>query len=366
MTQPTLPTNPTTPDVMLTGASSEIGLRILRELARRPDIQRVFVLARRRIRSFPRSLKVIRADMTQPESLRAAAAILRAEAFNGVVMHLAANTNFLDEEACYTVNYHGALHWLEALRAVPGLRRFVYLGTAMNCGIQPSGFIREDDPLPLERAQHLTAYTHSKALAEQAIYGGSWPFEIRTLKPSIMMSCAADLPPLRDNIFWAVKAFFLIGVAPLGRQAGIDALPGDFGARAIVRLALKPACRHDKYFIAAGLGHARTFHEFTTRLEDLLRANGNQAALNYLALPVFGPDWAAARADLSPSLRKLAGSLYHHYQFVEMNVRFDQARMVRELELEPSEVPSHFDVLPTLAHYWDRVRVSPRTMATYI
>ncbi len=353
-------------DVLLTGATSEIGMRVIQELGHRPDVPRIFVLARRRLRSFPRSVAGIRADITQPATLRAAADQLRAATFQGTVIHLAANTNFFDESACYAVNYEGTLQWLAALRNVPGLRRFVYVSTAMNCGIQPGGLIREDDPLPLERERHLTAYTHSKALVEDALAKTAWPFEIRTLRPSIMLGCAADLPPLRDNLFWALKAFYLIGVAPLRRTSGIDALPLDVGARLLAQLALKPACRHAKYLVAAGVPRTQSFHEFTTRIEDHLRAGGRAAHLQYLELPGYDRDWAAARAELSAPVRKLAGALWQHYRFIDLNIRFDPARMLQELALAPADLPSYFAALPTLARYWDRVRVSPRTMAIYI
>ncbi len=353
---------PTDCDVLLTGASSEIGLRLLAVLRRHPGVNRIFIMARKPPTRHPRSLSILQGDMAQPDSLHAVATTLREAGFSGLVIHLAANTNFLQEDDCYAVNYAGTLTLMQLLRNVPGLRRFLYVGTAMNCGIRPNELVRASDPLPLLRTGHLTAYTHSKALAEDAITHTTWPYEVRIAKPTIMMGCAADMPPRRDNITWAAKAFFTVGVIPISAAAGLDCTTYDFTATALATLAFKPTLRHDRIFISPGLPSGTSFCRFMRELADELARAGTVAHLRFLDLPRFGPEWTEAEPGLTRTRRRLANALYHHYRFIAMNVRFDAGPLRQELEISSAAVPSYFSAIPTIARYWNLSRISARAI----
>ena len=349
-------------DVLLTGASCEIGLRVLAALQSHPGVRRLFVMARKPPKKHSRALAVLQGDLMNADSLQSVATAMREADFNGLVIHLAANSNFQEEDECYAVNYEGALTWMNCLRNVPGLRRFLYVGTAMNCGIRPNAFVRTSDPLPLLRADHLTAYTHSKALAEDTLTRTAWPYEVRIAKPSAMMGCAADLPPRRDNVLWAAKAFFTIGVIPISPSAGLDCTTYDFGAKALTALAFKPTVQHDKIYISSGLPFDASFDGFMRELADELARGGTAANLRLLDLPDFGRDWADGEPGLTSTQRRLANALFQHFRFLALNVRFDVDPLLKELEIPASAVPSYFAAIPTIARYWEIPRVSARSI----
>ncbi|MDD2235609.1 MAG: SDR family oxidoreductase [Kiritimatiellae bacterium] len=362
----TISSSPATQDVLLTGASSEIGLRVLDVLRARQDVRRLFIMARKPPKRAPCAVSVLQGDMANADSLQAVASTLREAEFNGLVIHLAANSNFLEEDGCYAVNYEGALTWMNLLRSVPGLRRFLYVGTAMNCGIRPNALVRMDDPLPLHRADHLTAYTHSKALAEDAITRTAWPYEVRIAKPSIMLGCVADQPSRRDNILWAVKAIFTIGVIPVSPAVGLDCTTYDFGAKALVALAFKPALRHEKVYVSSGLPFDTSFSQFMRELADELAPTGISANLRFLDIPEFGQDWAEGEPGLTRSQRRLANALFQHYRFLAMNVRFDQEPLLEELEIGSADVPAYFAAIPTIARHWGAPRISTRSISVHV
>ena len=362
----TISSSPATQDVLLTGASSEIGLRVLSQLQGHPSVRRLFIMARKPPKRHPRAVSVLQGDMANADSLQAVANTLRDAEFNGLVIHLAANSNFLEEDGCYAVNYEGALAWMNFLRNVPGLRRFLYVGTAMNCGIRPGELVRIGDPLPLHRADHLTAYTHSKALAEEAITHTAWPYEVRIAKPTIMMGCAADKPPIRDNILWAAKAIFTMGVLPGSPAAGLDCTTYDFGASALVALAFKPSVRYEKIYISPGLPFDTSFSRFMSELADELARTGTAVNLRFLDIPDFDPNWADREPGLTRTQRRLSNALVHHFRFLAMNVRFEQQPLLEELEISSADVPSYFAAIPTIARHWGTPRISTRSISVHV
>ena len=362
----TISSTPKAMDVLLTGASSEIGLRVLSVLQSHPEVRRLFIMARKPPKRHPRALSVLQGDMANPDSLQAVANTLREAGFSGLVIHLAANSNFQQEDECYAVNYEGALTLMNLLRNVPGVRRFLYVGTAMNCGIRPNELVRASDPLPLLRADHLTAYTHSKALAEDTITRTAWPYEVRIAKPSIMMGCTTDIPSCRDNILWAAKAIFTIGVIPVSPSAGLDCTTYDFGAAALTALAFKPTLRHEKIYISSGLPFDTSFSRFMNELADELARAGTSVNLRFLDRPHFEQDWAEREPELTRAQRRLANALYQHYRFLAMNVRFDNQALLEELEIGSAAVPTYFAAIPTIARYWGIPRISARSISLHV
>lgn len=79
------------------------------------------------------------------------------------VIHSAAVTSFADRPDIWTVNVDATLRLAERFSRVAGLQRFVYVGSAMACGVARGAIVSETLRLPLEHA-HLVPYTDRKSV----------------------------------------------------------------------------------------------------------------------------------------------------------------------------------------------------------
>lgn len=149
------------PTVLLTGATGFLGGAVAAELLRQPHPLRVLALVRasgqteaeaRLRRSLLRFAEpgrpdfawdrcvVLPGDLTEPSTYVETR-------LNEVthVLHLAANTSFRSVYSVRHTNVLGTLALAHRMRSVPGLRRFVHVGTTFICGAKPPRIVEEDD-----------------------------------------------------------------------------------------------------------------------------------------------------------------------------------------------------------------------------
>lgn len=177
------------------------------------------------------------------------------------VLNCAAITSFGKHPKTWPINVVGTLAFARRMSEVPGLQRFVHVGTAMACGPNKSiKFISENWELP-DREEHLVDYTASKAEAERRMREELPGLPLVVARPSIVvghsrLGCAPS-----SSIFWVIRMGTEIEKFMCELDAQVDIVPVDYCADALKMLLLKPHLDHDLYHISAGRDGACTARE---------------------------------------------------------------------------------------------------------
>jgi nucleoside-diphosphate-sugar epimerase len=257
----------TEPTILITGATGFIGGATAAQLLLRPAPGRVLLLARgatqeqaegrvrKSLARFAdagllepalRRCEVLRGDLTDPEAL----ADPRLDRVTHV-LHLAANTSFRSVRAVRHTNILGALALAHRMRRVPGLVRFLYVGTAYVCGAEPPRVVREDD-YPRPDVRHLAEYTSSKAECEMLLERTAPELPLVVARPSVVVGHSRLGCRPSASIFWYYRAVDLLRRVPVPLDTRKDIVPVDYTADALLRLLLKPDLRHRRYHVSAG------------------------------------------------------------------------------------------------------------------
>jgi nucleoside-diphosphate-sugar epimerase len=198
---------------------------------------------------------LLRGDLTEPTTYTDSS-------FDGIthVLHLAANTSFCSVRGVRHTNILGTLMLAHRMRRVPGLARFLHVGTAFICGADPPRVVCEDD-YPRPGVRHLAEYTASKAEAELLLEGTAPELPLVVARPSIVvghtrLGCAPSA-----SIFWYYRAVDLLRRVPVPLDRRKDIVPVDYVADALLRLLFRPVLRHHRYHISAGEAAAVSWGE---------------------------------------------------------------------------------------------------------
>lgn len=172
------------------------------------------------------------------------------------VIHCAALTSFGASRRAFAVNATGTLHFVEQLRALTDIERFVHVSTAMICGEQPAAVVEEDD-FPRLGVRHLVSYTASKAEAELQLRTRFADFPWVVARPSIIVGHSELGCQPSGSIFWAFRIADALGGLPLAQAmdidtARIDVIPVDYAAHALLLLLSEPHLAQRTYHISAG------------------------------------------------------------------------------------------------------------------
>ena len=179
------------------------------------------------------------------------------------ILHLAADTSYRGEERVFRTNRDGTLALARRARMMPRLQRVLHVGTAMSCGADAPSLVRET--LPQAEDRHLVAYTASKAAAETALAAEFADLPLVVARPSIVVGHSTLGAAPSSSILWLVRAADRLRLLPTETRTGIDIVPVDWAAAALLALLEKPALAHDLYHVSAG-------EESLTRWPDLFRA----------------------------------------------------------------------------------------------
>ncbi|TFW07919.1 NAD-dependent epimerase/dehydratase family protein [Oxalobacteraceae bacterium OM1] len=215
-----------------------------------------------------------------------------------VCVHSAALATFSNHPSLEKVNVDGTLALGRLLYRRPAFRRFLYIGTAMACGVGASddGTVTEQLALRPE-ADHLVPYTRSKALAERMLQAKFPGLPVVMVRPSIVvghttLGCAPS-----QSIFWVFLVAQLLGAFTIALDDRIDVVPVDWCAASIMALALKPELAHDVYHLSAGMASSVSFREVDVALAAARGVTPVGAA--YRQTDVRG------LADLMPRMREV-------------------------------------------------------------
>lgn len=379
------------PTVLLTGTTGFIGgATLARLLESYPDC-RILLLARdrgpeaagdrvrrslarfigpERAAAGLRSCAVISCDLTNPASLGVSALNevthvlhlasekkLAAKRLEDVthVLHLASNTNFRSIRGVRHTNILGTLALAHRMRRIPGLQRFLYVGTAYICGDNSERIVYED-MYPRLRARHFTEYTASKAECEMLLESTAPELPLVVARPSVVVGHTRLGCVPSASIFWFYRACDLLRRLTCPLDSRDDVVPVDWVADALLFLLFKPALRHRRYHVSAGEESSATWEEIAAVFAQCYGERPDNP-YQVVDIPTILREQKRIAELLGPGDEShLLMALPLYYRFMEINAEiFDNTRLLEE-GMPPS---------PKLTGYLHRCATQPSDRSVY-
>lgn len=228
-------------------------------------------------------------------------------------------------------------HWAAAL---PSLKRFVHVSTALVSGDAADRTVREFE-FP-RQARQFTLYTKSKAEIERRLP----PLLGRKLiiaRPSVIVGHSRLGCQASASIFWLFRMIHASRRIPFSPHRRIDIVPVDYCARALM-LLLEDSLSHACYHISAGPQASCSFEQIDRALS---RALGLRSAdpleifdiENLPAMESAFENWFGPCDSV-----RAAAAIRAYTAFARLNVIFDNARLLSESFEQP---PRFADYLHT-------------------
>lgn len=262
------------------------------------------------------------------------------------VLHLAADTSWWGDERVYRTNHDGTLALARRAQAMPKLRRFLHVGTAMICGADAAAIVAETD-YPAAEARHIVAYTVSKAATETSLAARFPDLPIVVARPSIVVGHASLGAGPSSSILWVLRAADALRMLPCAPESHVDVVPADWVAEMLVGLLTKPTLRHDLYHLSAGMSGRTTWAEVIAAFEAAEPSDGVRA---------FRPfDLAADRTVLrrrfgevfgldGPLKQAMLRAVRAYYAFCALDVTFANDRLLAEGFAPAPRLPAYLPV----------------------
>lgn len=348
--------------LLLTGATGVVGGAVLAHLASHHPERRILALVRaptvaeghsRIARALERfdapaapHLEVLVGDLVDP-------ATYDDPRFDDVthVLHAAADTSFRSVRNVRRVNILGALTLAHRMRRVPGLQRYLHVGTAFSCGVLTHG-THVDEDASGEGQRHVVEYTRSKAEAETLLVQTAPELPLVIARPSVVvghtqLGCSASA-----SLFWFYRVADLLRRVAWSLDTREDVVPQDYVAAALVHLLFKPRLAHVRYHISAG-NSGSTWHDLANAFA---RHHGARPDEPYVVTDI--ETIAAERARLVSRLgegdeERLLMALRLYFGFPTLT--FDNRRLLDEGMPPP----------PPFADYLDACMTRPQAGSVY-
>jgi len=249
------------------------------------------------------------------------------------VLHLAADTSFRSRETNWRVNHDGTLGLARRMAQVATLRRFLHVGTAMICGRDGASRVVHENEFPHAETEHITEYTRSKAATEVALAEHFPDLPLVTVRPSIVAGHTVLGCEPTGSIFWSIRLGDRLGLVSNDPDGGLDVVPHDWTARALLFLLRKPVLRHRRYHLSAGCEGRSSWRDVAAALAG---AEGNRAPRDVRSFDVARRDTTMRdsffrhydRGDPLAITMYLAQKKY--YEFCALDVTFDNKRLLEE------------------------------------
>jgi len=364
--------------LFITGATGFLGGELAVALSQLDSIEKIFCLIRTRNDEdavarlkqvfalhgdyFNREKVVpVRADLADPELANQLAANHALRDIN-VVIHSAANTSFLQQKtpAIMETNIGGTQRLIEWASRLPDLQTFAYVGTATiaGAGADVVGKTIYEDDSPDPEAKHLVGYTRSKMLAEMAVADAIPAEKLLVLRPSILLGDSRCIVPRSFDIAWIIVAFRYLRLCFCDPDSECDVIPVDYAVKAIVSL-LTSRRRYSTYHVSAG--PAATTPRKIGKLIDFDYYDPSQPDVTFCPREHLDlvKKWLRTGNGLPSELRPYSDHLEHikatvgrknarmllagldaYWQFIDLNQRFDNSRMLADTSIGLPE-PAH-------------------------
>ena len=276
------------------------------------------------------------------------------------VIHAAADTSFnpSHKENIWKVNVQGATNVARWAASLPNLETFVYIGTSWICGYdQPSRVVRENESPNFTYSQ-LVDYTKSKTVGEFSIRNTIPAEKLLVVRPSIILGDSRPWIPRSFVISWAAAAFDLLRLLAMNPKATTDIIPIDYAVKAITELLFNSNRHFSTYHISSG-------KESATNMELLMNAissNDNTPPFRFVdydcmkSMRMFAKGQLVDMSELKDyseylaywgrtfngdgSLEKLLWGVNFYYKFVNLDMSFDNTRLLADTTVGFSE-PVH-------------------------
>lgn len=244
------------------------------------------------------------------------------------VVNCAAITSFGKHPLTWPVNVEGTFAFAKRMSTVKGLKRFIHVGTAMACGPnKDSKFVSESWNFP-DSADHLVAYTASKAEAERRMKTELPTLPLVVARPSIVvghskLGCAPS-----SSIFWVFAMAIKLEKFMCDIDACIDVVPVDYCAEALMQMVLLPRLDHDLYQISAGRDGACSFREIdkaAARAYGVAPVGERYEQISVGDIKALAPSFALKLGIANRRLMMRAMSLYG--AFSALDYVFDNSRL---------------------------------------
>ncbi|MEO6917541.1 MAG: SDR family oxidoreductase [Collimonas sp.] len=249
------------------------------------------------------------------------------------VIHCAALATFASHPSLEKTNVDGTLALAALMQGRARLRRFLYIGTAMACGVHAANgnSIPESAILNLAQDDHLVPYTRSKANGENLLRQRFPLLPLVVLRPSIVIGHTRLGCTPSQSIFWVFLAWQKLGALTAAMDDKIDVVPVDWCAGAILQLALKDTLAQQVFHLSAGTRSSRSFRQIDTALAAA--GCGNICGRDYERIEAGQIDRLLLRIkiripDCSPRLLSRALKLYG--EFAGLNYTFCNDNLLAE------------------------------------
>ena len=276
------------------------------------------------------------------------------------VIQSAADTSFAPKhkENIHRVNVVGATNIAKWAASLPDLKTFAYIGTSWIRGCDEPGRVVGEDESPNMEYNQLVDYTRSKTVGELNIRSIIPADKLLVMRPSVIMGDSRSWTPRSFVISWAIAAFDLLRLVAMSSKAACDIIPIDYAVKAIVELLFNENRRFNTYHISSG-------QESSTNMDLLLNAIGSDGGkppfrfVDYnrmKPMKMFAKGQLADMSELKDcseylaywgrtfngdgSLEKLLWGVNFYYKFVNLDMSFDNTRLLADTTVGFSE-PVH-------------------------
>jgi nucleoside-diphosphate-sugar epimerase len=258
-----------------------------------------------------------------------------------LIIHNAADTSFAAHRDTGKTNIESVERLVELAGRCRRRPLIVYMGTATNVGRVTGACLGEDAGCRLGD-DHFNEYTRSKAVAEATLRASGLP--VLTLRPSIVLGAGLPDPGFAKQILWCVPLTRCFRGLPIDPVARLDLADVGFVADATLALV---RCRHrhwDCYHISAGPGGTVSTGRMRQVVDEMYRRKK--------PLQLIPPaEWTREHIRQyvrSPLQKRVFRSLRHYLPFLNMDVVYDNSRLIADLGDQAPRLLSAADYLPDL------------------
>lgn len=215
------------------------------------------------------------------------------------VLNCAAVASFGNNPLIWKVNVEGTLTLAKRMEKVPGLQRFLHVGTAMSCSPEPDSLVVESTGHG-EKTEHMVEYTYSKSTIERLMSVQCPDLPLLIARPSIVVGHTHLGCQPSSSIFWVFRMGLMLQKFMCSLEDRIDVIPVDYCAEALLRLLESSLDRGEIVHISAGEDNSVRFAEIDNAMalalgqapvgEKYVQANYEMlVGMRFKLKDIFGP-----------------------------------------------------------------------------